>query len=69
MRIRIRIETNADHWAFGVLMSPKDGCAQRTGAHARPKPTSIYISRLYRICSFRACLVTESGATREKELG
>jgi hypothetical protein len=21
----------------------KDGCAQRTGAHARPKPTSLYI--------------------------
>jgi hypothetical protein len=26
---------------FGTEMSPKDGCAQRTGAHARPKPTSI----------------------------
>jgi hypothetical protein len=25
---------------LGVAMSPKDGCAQRTGAHARPKPTS-----------------------------
>ncbi len=25
----------------------KDGCAQRTGAHARPKPTSIiYLSRV-----------------------
>ncbi len=34
-------------WAGGaqrpvwVAMSPKDGCVQRTGAHARPKPTSI----------------------------
>ncbi len=26
---------------FGVAMSPKDGCAQRTGANARPKPTSF----------------------------
>jgi hypothetical protein len=25
---------------LGVAMSPKNGCAQRTGAHARPKPTS-----------------------------
>jgi hypothetical protein len=26
---------------FGVAMSPKDRCAQRTGAHARQKPTSL----------------------------
>jgi hypothetical protein len=30
---------------FGLLMSPKDGCAQRTGAHARPKPTSNMINK------------------------
>jgi hypothetical protein len=29
----------------------KDGCAQRTGAHARPKPTSlIYIYLRYFVC-------------------
>ena len=28
---------------LGVFKSPKNGCAQRTGAHARPKPTSISI--------------------------
>jgi hypothetical protein len=27
-------------WA--CLRVQKDGCAQRTGAHARPKPTSYY---------------------------
>jgi hypothetical protein len=26
---------------FDVAMSQKDGCAQRMGAHARPKPTSL----------------------------
>ncbi len=25
----------------------KDGCAQRTGAHARPKPTSSVIPKFY----------------------
>ncbi len=30
---------------LGVAMSKKGGCAQRTGAHARPKPTNlIYLS-------------------------
>jgi hypothetical protein len=28
---------------FGMAINPKNGCAQRTGAHARPKPTSYYI--------------------------
>jgi hypothetical protein len=29
----------------------KDGCAQRTGAHARPKPTShIYLPRVLCLC-------------------
>ena len=32
-------------------MSQKDGCAQRTGAHARPKPTSLsYIYLGYFVC-------------------
>jgi hypothetical protein len=31
---------------FGVAMNQKDGCAQRTGAHVRPKPTStLYQSK------------------------
>ncbi len=35
------------------LRIQKDGCAQRTGAHARPKPTSdlIYDKRTYRTAS------------------
>jgi hypothetical protein len=36
---------------FGMAMSPKHGCAQRTGAHARPKPTSLsYIYLGYFVC-------------------
>ncbi len=32
-------------WA--CLRVQKDGCAQRTGAHARPKPTSLLIVCFY----------------------
>ncbi len=36
---------------LGVALSPKNGCAQRTGAHARPKPTSLsYIYLGYFVC-------------------
>ncbi len=31
----------------------KDGCAQRTGAHARPKPTSEYSIRLHPHSTYR----------------
>ncbi len=30
---------------FACQSAQKDGCAQRTGAHARPKPTSILYLR------------------------
>ncbi len=29
---------------FGMAMNPKDGCAQRMGAHARSNPTSRFIN-------------------------
>ncbi len=32
---------------FGLAQ--KNGCAQRTGVHARPKPTSFYISMFFDI--------------------
>ncbi len=36
---------------FRAAMSLKDGCAQRTGAHARPKPASLsYIYLRYFVC-------------------
>ncbi len=36
------------------LRVQKDGCAQRTGAHARPKPTSIiYLPRI--LCLSYSC--------------
>ncbi len=35
---------------LGVQWAQKDGCAQRTGAHARPKPTSSFITT-HSICS------------------
>ncbi len=41
---------------LGVFKSPKNGCAQRTGAHARPKPTSLsYIYRGSSVCHIPVC--------------
>ncbi len=36
---------------LACFVAQKDGCAQRTGAHARPKPTSLsYIYLGYFVC-------------------
>jgi hypothetical protein len=37
---------------FGVAKRQKDGCAQRTGAHARPKPPSWFYSLIYTLLFF-----------------
>jgi hypothetical protein len=61
MNKKLRWAGEAHIAPFGVLMSQKDGYAQRTGAHAQPKPTSfsiktkpIRVPRFWRIFPFLA---------------
>jgi hypothetical protein len=45
---------------FGWQWAQKEGCAQRTGGHARPKPTSFFIRHFY----FRSTLGTLSSTLK-----
>ncbi len=48
-KLRWAVGRAAPGWVW--QRAQKDGCAQRTGAHARPKPTSLsYIYLGYFVC-------------------